>query len=199
MTRTEECHSCGGNARDVSDAVTLQIGSRSTSVEAERMRCDSCGVEFFLPGQMEAAQRLASTRMREQEGLLAPEEVKAIRATYGLKQTELEAILGVGPKTVVRWERGTVFQNNATDALLRVLREMPAAMHFLARQRGISVEPFSAAEEAANDSPPPTAVGTFAFDIGSGAAPYDDPSVIDLNDYKKNKKIPLDPLKRAQL
>ena len=54
-----------------------------------------------------------------------------IREGLGLTQQSFEQLLGVGPKTVVRWERGTVFQNRATDSLLRVIRAFPEAARFL--------------------------------------------------------------------
>ena len=53
--------------------------------------------------------------------------LRAIREGYGLTQDALEQLLRVGPKTVVRWERGTVCQSAAVDTLLAVLRDEPAA------------------------------------------------------------------------
>jgi HTH-type transcriptional regulator/antitoxin MqsA len=152
MTKVVECHLCGGDARAVSDPMEIVIGQRSARVPAERMRCDECGEEFFLPGQMEAAQKLASAQIRECLGLLAPDQVKEAREKYGLSQTTMERLLGVGPKTVVRWERGTVFQNKATDALLRLIRDVPEAAAYLAAERGVElkweVDPRSAIAKA---------------------------------------------------
>jgi len=37
----------------------------------------------------------------------------------------------------VRWERGTVFQNAATDALLRVIDRFPGVVGFLAELHGL--------------------------------------------------------------
>lgn len=57
---------------------------------------------------------------------LGPEVTRALRAVLGgLSQTPLEHLLGVGAKTVVRWQKGTVFQSATADRLVRLLRAMP--------------------------------------------------------------------------
>lgn len=116
------CHVCDGDAIPTSEEREYTIGRRSAVVRDEFMRCPVCAEEFYLPGQMDAVQRRASAAIRDEEGLLLPEEIRAIREGLGLSQADFERLLGVGPKTVVRWEKGTVFQNKATDALLRLLR-----------------------------------------------------------------------------
>jgi HTH-type transcriptional regulator / antitoxin MqsA len=115
------CHVCDGEAIPISEVREYTVGRRSAVVRDEFMRCRACAEEFYLPGQMDAVQRRASAAIRDEEGLLLPEEIRAMREGLGLSQAEFERLLGVGPKTVVRWEKGTVFQNKATDALLRLL------------------------------------------------------------------------------
>lgn len=149
MNSIEECHVCGGDAQLVREPTEITIGHRSAMVPAERMRCGSCGSEFYLPGQMDGAQKLAAAQMRAAEGLLEPEEIKAIRHSVGLTQPELEKLLGIGSKTVVRWERGTVFQNSATDALLRLVRDVPEAAAYLATSSGVRLR----RPAMGNDSP----------------------------------------------
>jgi DNA-binding transcriptional regulator YiaG len=53
------------------------------------------------------------------------------RSSDSVVPSTFERVLRVGPKTVVRWERGTVFQNRATDTLLRMIRDVPAAREYL--------------------------------------------------------------------
>lgn len=118
---SEICHVCDGEVISVREVREYTIGRRSAVVEDEFMRCEACAEEYYAPGQMDAVQRRASAAIREQEGLLLPEEIRAIREDLGLSQADFERLLGVGPKTVVRWEKGTVFQNKATDALLRLV------------------------------------------------------------------------------
>jgi HTH-type transcriptional regulator/antitoxin MqsA len=197
---------CGGEARLITSPFEVHVGNRSATVEAERMRCDACGAEFFLPGQMDAAQRLGAAKMRSAEGLLAPEEIKAFRETRGITQAQLERLLGVGPKTVVRWERGTVFQNPATDALLRVIRGVPAAGRYLAELRGVDLPPAPTAPQLNL----PTSVITVRYFVSEvehlqQSLPLNgepDPKVVSISSYlaKKNlKPIPPELLQKAQL
>ena len=61
---------------------------------------------------------------------------------------ELSAAFETGekPKTVVRWEKGTVFQNAATDALLRLVRDLPGAAEYLAARRGVALSTIASSE-----------------------------------------------------
>ena len=133
------CPMCAGPAVPVSMVRDIHVGSRSAEVLDEFLRCTQCEQEFYLPGQMDGSQLRASAKMREEEGLLQPHEVRAIRQGLGLSQSDFERLLGVGPKTVVRWEKGTVFQNRATDALLRVVREVPGAARLLGERNGVEL------------------------------------------------------------
>ena len=62
---------------------------------------------------------------REERGLLTPEEIRRLRTDLGLRQQDLEGILGVGPKTVTRWEKGTVFQSAVADKFMRQIWTHP--------------------------------------------------------------------------
>jgi HTH-type transcriptional regulator/antitoxin MqsA len=88
---------------------------------------------------MDATLRRAATVLREDEGLLSAKKIKALRERLGLSQSAFEQLLGVGPKTVVRWEKGTVFQNNATDSLLRVVDRFPEVVRFLADLHAVAL------------------------------------------------------------
>ena len=68
-----------------------------------------------------------------------PDQIRGIRQGLGLTQDAFEKLLGVGPKTVVRWEKGTVFQNRSTDSLLRVVAAHPESARFLALLNGVSL------------------------------------------------------------
>src|SRR5262249_23948285 len=86
--------------------------------------------------------------IRSQERLLASEQVRLIREKQKLTQAEMERLLGIGPKTYIRWERGTVFQNRTADALLRVIDAVPGAVEFLAAMNGLQLErPARASEQ----------------------------------------------------
>ena len=134
-----ECGICGGEAVLVSEEREVYIGKRSAMVEDQFFHCGTCGEELYEPGQMDAVMLKASTAIREDLGLLMPEEIRALRESLELTQADFERLLGVGEKTVVRWERGTVFQNRATDVLLRALRGVKGVAAFLGDRTGIPV------------------------------------------------------------
>lgn len=134
----ERCHQCDERARLVRETREVCIGSRATEVEHEFYRCDACDEEWFAPGQMDAVMRRASDRIREEEGLLKPDEIRAIRERYGLSQAKFERLLGAGQKTVIRWEKGTVFQSKTTDSLLRLLAANDDNARVLGRHRGVT-------------------------------------------------------------
>ena len=140
----EFCTTCETEASVVRELREVTIGRRTVAVEEEFFRCVACGEEFFLPEQMDRSQRLAVDKIREQDGLLTPEEIKTIRRKYDVTQAELEIVLGVGPKTVVRWERGTVCQGRAVDTLLRTLNQFEFAFWHWAERRGVQFKlPFA--------------------------------------------------------
>lgn len=136
---TETCPLCGGRLQSVDEDRDIRIGSRSARVLDEFARCTACGEEFYAPGQMDATLRRAATALRKAEGLLPPGKIRALRERLGLSQRAFEQLLAVGPKTVVRWEKGTVFQNKATDSLLRVLDRFPEVARFLGDLHGVDI------------------------------------------------------------
>ena len=140
-----KCHDCGGPVVLERGPKNVFVGDRTVTVEAEFMHCPSCGEVFYRPGQMQTMQRAAVDILRREEGLLAPSEIEALRAQYGLSQTAFEQLIHAGPKTVTRWERGTVAPNGTADTLLRILRDRPDVVDQLARERGVVVR--SAREE----------------------------------------------------
>jgi HTH-type transcriptional regulator/antitoxin MqsA len=137
---TTTCSSCGGDLVESQERTQIRIGSKTTVVDVTGSTCSSCGETFYTPQQLDAAQIAASNQLRKEDGLLGPADIRRIRARYGLTQAQLEQLLGVGPKTVVRWERGTVCQSRTADELLRIITDMPFVYEHLARKNGITTQ-----------------------------------------------------------
>ena len=133
-----KCYLCENPASVVEEVRTTRWGTRPVTFLDRFYRCEHCG-ETFYDGVMgtESFRRMAAA-IRAEDGLLAPEEIVGLRKQYGLTQAQLERLIGAGPKTVVRWERGTVSQNRTADTLLRVLLEHPEVVAGLKRQHGIT-------------------------------------------------------------
>lgn len=136
---SEICHECGGPVVEERGPQEVQVGERFVTVEAAYLRCTQCGEIVFRFSQAQAMERAAVDLVRREEGLLAPSEIEAIRAQYGLSQAAFEQLIHAGPKTVTRWERGTVAPNGTADTLLRILRDRPDVVGQLARERGVAV------------------------------------------------------------
>ena len=133
------CPVCFDRLTTVSEEQDVRIGRRSVRVLDQFSRCTGCDEAFYAPRQMDATLRRASEAIRQEEGLLSPGEIRAIRERLRLTQRAFEKLLGVGPKTVVRWEKGTVFQNRATDSLLRLVDAQTESARFLARLHGVTL------------------------------------------------------------
>lgn len=60
---------------------------------------------------------------------MQPEEIKAIREKYALTQTAFAKILGLGEKTIARYETGSL-QDMAQNNLIELAR-LPEAFRYL--------------------------------------------------------------------
>ena len=69
-------------------------------------------------------------------------EIRSLRESFDLSQARFEKLLGAGPDTVVRRDRGTVFQPAAADRLVRLLiaQREPADLLSGAGRRAVEVE-----------------------------------------------------------
>jgi HTH-type transcriptional regulator / antitoxin MqsA len=128
------CFACGTPSPRVAEMRRIQVGRRAVRVEDVFHRCPACGETFYAGGTGDDTLRRATAAIRAEDGLLPPDEIIAIRRRYGLTQAQMERLIGAGAKTVVRWERGTVPQSRTADTLLRVLREHPDVVAWLAEQ-----------------------------------------------------------------
>jgi HTH-type transcriptional regulator / antitoxin MqsA len=136
---TEYCPICDSRADLFRETRVLKFGRRETAVEHELYRCPNCAEEWYTPEQMALSQSRAAAAIRQEDRLLEPEEIRSIREGLELSQADFERLLCFGPKTVGRWERGTVFPNKSSDMLLRVVREFPEVVRFLAHQNGVEL------------------------------------------------------------
>jgi HTH-type transcriptional regulator/antitoxin MqsA len=134
------CGICGGEATLVHEPHTLSMGTRVVTIDDEFIRCARCGETYYIDGMEDVTLRRATAKIRAEDGLLAPDDIVALRGKYGLTQADLEQLIGSGEKTVVRWERGNVVQNKTADTLLRVLGDHPEVVAQLAAERGVVLQ-----------------------------------------------------------
>jgi putative zinc finger/helix-turn-helix YgiT family protein len=134
-------HSCADHFETVEREREFPIHGTTVTVREQVQRCTVCGEEEYSYAQATAAERRAGEIFREQNGFLHSDEIVAMRRRWGVTQAELEAALGLGRKTVARWEAGRVLQTRALDNLLRVIDRFPEVLGFLAARQGVSVTP----------------------------------------------------------
>lgn len=122
------CVMCGANAIAVTERKRARYRQETVEVSREVFRCESCQEKFFTPAQAHTYTCAVKDEIRKKYGLLPPKRIAEIRTKLGLSQHELEELLGIGPKVIVRWESGKVIQGGAQDSLLRLLERDPATL-----------------------------------------------------------------------
>lgn len=122
------CSSCGARAVVMTSA-PLDMGDGLTPTivhpDFDYEHCNACGEDFIPADRLDELFREAVSHERAQAGLLASEQIRDLRLRLGLTQRRLEAMLGVSPKTVTRWENGTVRQSQMADNFMRLLDAHP--------------------------------------------------------------------------
>lgn len=96
----------------------------SVDYDAEYFYCDRAD-ETYADEEMISTNDVAmKNAYRKENGLLTTDEIIAIRARYGISQSDLCILLGWGGKTITRYESHQV-QDNAHDTILRKLDDDP--------------------------------------------------------------------------
>jgi len=85
--------------------------------------CSDCGSELTTPSQTKVNQARIADARRFAEGLLTSDEIKAVRDTLGLTQSDAANLFGGGPNSFSKYERGEVIQSVAMDRLIRLASE----------------------------------------------------------------------------
>jgi HTH-type transcriptional regulator/antitoxin MqsA len=126
------CAECGGAVSISGVPVSVEVRGQTIAVpDLEHGLCQKCGEVYLDLQGIRYLQQEAIRRSKQAKGLLTPDEIRDLRRSLGLSQAAFEHLLGTGPKTVVRWERGTVFQSATADRLMRLLRARPELVHIL--------------------------------------------------------------------
>lgn len=93
--------------------------------------CNSCAEEFVSAEDTKLFEKDLTDFQREVDGLLKPDEIRAIRAKLGYNQTEFARLLRVGEKNFARYETGVSPQSQYLDWLMRILNQYPKAIRII--------------------------------------------------------------------
>jgi putative zinc finger/helix-turn-helix YgiT family protein len=122
------CSVCGARGVELTQR-PLDVGTAQRPVLVdlgfEYEHCTVCGEDLIPADRMDELFRQAVAIERTRDGLLGSEEIQRLRLDLGLTQGRLERLLGVSPKTVTRWESGTVRQSRMADNFMRLLSAHP--------------------------------------------------------------------------
>ncbi len=141
--RAWRCHACGKfEKKRVKQPYSYDYshdGRPPTTITIPDLEVIACtnpdcpGHETRESTSFDAAATLRITiETYRQLGLLTPDEVRAGRKKLGLKQSELQELLGLGGNSLSRWEKARVYQSRSMDKLLRIVFGVPEARAFLA-------------------------------------------------------------------
>ena len=92
--------------------------------EAEYFYCDNAEELYMDEQQLQKNDIRLKDAYRESQGLLTSSDIIAIRAKYGISQSDLCLLLGWGGKTITRYESHQV-QDRAHDTILKKLSNDP--------------------------------------------------------------------------
>jgi DNA-binding transcriptional regulator YiaG len=80
---------------------------------------DDFGSEMVTPASTQLIEKTQARYM----GLLAAEDIRALRERHGLSQDQLSDLLGCGKKSLSRWENGREYPSQLVNTLLRLLAD----------------------------------------------------------------------------
>lgn len=108
---------------------TYPVKGEPIEIEAKVSYCQKCGNQIW--NEEEDSQNLlkAFDSFREKHNLLSSAYIKSIREKYGVSQSVFARALGLGEKTITRYENGSI-QDRAHNGLL-LLSERPDAFKIL--------------------------------------------------------------------
>jgi putative zinc finger/helix-turn-helix YgiT family protein len=96
---------------------TYPVKGEAITIEANVTYCNVCGEQIW-DQELDDENLVKAFRLyREKNNLLQPEEIKNIREKYGLSQMAFAQILGLGDKTIARYETGSL-QDAAPNTLI---------------------------------------------------------------------------------
>lgn len=108
----------------VSHTSRIRLDGKTYTVELPVLRvprCRACGELVF---DNDAEEQITQA-LREQLGLLSPEQIRINREELGINHRQLADQLRVDAETVSLWENGLLIQSPSMDGLLRLYFGVP--------------------------------------------------------------------------
>ena len=133
--KARPCPACGGMMVRASRPDTITYKAETISIQQPGWWCQDCEEAEFDPEDQEAADRAFQGLRAKVDGILLPEQVRAIRKRLGLSQRKAGELLGGGPRAFQKYERGQVTVSKPMSNLLRLLDADPTGLADLSSER----------------------------------------------------------------
>ena len=117
----DACKKC--NSTNVTQASEVELNTYKKteySVDIEYSTCNACNREFLTKAQIIANEIRVRESKKQIDGLLTAEEIKNIRSSLKLSQSDASLVFGGGQNAFSKYERSEVTQSQAMDKLLRL-------------------------------------------------------------------------------
>ncbi len=124
MTKKLICPNCEQErlVEPVNEEREVDIKGEKLPVNVTLWQCLDCKEEFEDPENPVDELDTAYREYRARRKMLQPEEIRALRESYGLTQAELASLIGCSPATLSRYENGAL-QEASHDTILQSLNE----------------------------------------------------------------------------
>jgi putative zinc finger/helix-turn-helix YgiT family protein len=117
----KRCASCKStDVRGGAQSIAFDMGPHTFEGQVAGHRCASCEETFYDGDDLGRFEQLVA-RWLADNGFTAPDEIKFLRKTAGLRARELAELLDVTPETVSHWENGKHPADPTTREVLAAL------------------------------------------------------------------------------
>src|SRR5580704_11950609 len=104
---SETCAVCGeGTAREVRRTLRKTLLGHEATYARREFACDKCGEAYTDSVQGDANDAAERGAIRRALAHIGPEEMRLARKFADVTQVQMEHALGLGRKTIARWETG---------------------------------------------------------------------------------------------
>lgn len=124
----------GGRKMKILERAATYIVKGTSITFNEKIKVnEETGEEIYDPKLEQENDVKLYNEYRKLNSLLLPEEIKSIREKYGVTQVEFAQILGLGDKTITRYENGSL-QDMAQNNLIKIVGRNPEEFLKLLRE-----------------------------------------------------------------
>lgn len=140
MANKHECPICGeGTLTSHVEEREAEYKGHKGTVESHYSVCDACGSEQAGAAEMKANKRAVLAFRKHIDGLLTGVEVRSLRKSLGLSQSDAGRLFGGGPVAFSKYENDDVVQSEPMNNLLKVSKRFPMVAAYLAKEAGVTL------------------------------------------------------------